>query len=234
MRRSILLALAVSLVGCGGGDVVAGGDPAASRPGATAGLPASPQPPTTGSEPSVPDLPSTVPPNTAQLNTASPETTGPEVGATARLMAAALQRLVEDQEGFPGSPTTTFLVRQAIDRYAGVTGGDHDGEDTVDPAGGCCGRPLTDEERGAIERALTPAGAVQFIADPADWTDDLGPTVPGAVILGVGEPEITGGTALVPVSMWCGGLCGTWLSYRAELAPDGWRIVGPEGPIAVS
>lgn len=160
---------------------------------------------------------------------------GAPVPATAQLMAAALQRLVDGDEGGLPESTSTFLVRRSVDRYAGVTGGDGDNEETVDPAGGCCGRPLTDEELAAVEAALAPAGAVQLIDDPADWmTENLRPTVAGAVIVGVGEPQIDGDTALVPVSMWCGGLCGTWLSYRAELAPDGWRIVGPEGPIAIS
>jgi len=55
------------------------------------------------------------------------------------------------------------------------------------------------------------------------------------LILGVGEPRIDGDTALAPVSLWCGGLCGTWLTYR--LARDGggaWRVTGTEGPVAIS
>ena len=189
MTRSILVALIMMLAACGGGDVVAGDDPSASRP----------------TEPS------------------------------AELMAAALQQLVTGDEADLPEATTTYLVRRAIDRYAGVTGGDHDGEGTVDPAGGCCGRPLTDEELAAVEAALAPSGTVQLIDDPADWmTENLGPKVAGAVILGVGEPEVDGDTALVPVSMWCGGLCGNWLSYRAERTSGGWRIVGPEGPVAIS
>ena len=225
MRRSILVALALSLVlvlgACGGGELVAGAP--STVPVAT--VPVSAVPATSAPASSAP--PATDP---------GPTTTGrpTPAGDTAQLMAAALQRLVDDEGELPGS-TATFLVRRAIDRYAGVTGGDSDGEDTVDPAGGCCGRPLTDEELAAIEAALAPSGTVQFIDDAAEGrTADGLPAAEGGVILGVGEPDIDGDTALIPVSMWCGSLCGTYLSYRADRTPDGWRIVGPDGPIAVS
>jgi hypothetical protein len=52
--------------------------------------------------------------------------------------------------------------------------------------------------------------------------------------LGVGEPTIDGNSALVPVSLWCGGLCGTWLTYRVELTDGTWSVTGIEGPVAVS
>ena len=78
-------------------------------------------------------------------------------------------------------------------------------------------------------------GPVTWIDDPDQWrTEDLVPTVEGAVILGVGEPTVDGDRAKVPVSLWCGGVCGTWLTYDAELGADGWTIVGIDGPVAVS
>lgn len=40
--------------------------------------------------------------------------------------------------------------------------------------------------------------------------------------------------AELDVALWCGSLCATWLTYEAEAAGDGWEIVGPIGPIAVS
>ena len=54
------------------------------------------------------------------------------------------------------------------------------------------------------------------------------------MIIGVGEPSFDGGTALGPVSLRCGGLCGTWLTYRIELMDGAGTVIGTEGPIAIS
>ena len=51
---------------------------------------------------------------------------------------------------------------------------------------------------------------------------------------GVGAITFDGDGALVPMSMWCGGLCGTWFTYRVAETDEGWVVVGVEGPIAVS
>ena len=76
---------------------------------------------------------------------------------------------------------------------------------------------------------------MQWIENPDDYrTEDLVPTVEGAAILGIGEPTFAGDTATVPVSLWCGGVCGTWLTYRVELLDGRWQVTGVEGPIAVS
>jgi hypothetical protein len=45
---------------------------------------------------------------------------------------------------------------------------------------------------------------------------------------------IDGATGLVPVSLWCGGLCGTWLTYRLDFADGAWAVTGTEGPRAIS
>ena len=66
-------------------------------------------------------------------------------------------------------------------------------------------------------------------------TDDLRPTREAAVIIGIGSPHFSDDSiALVPVSLWCGGLCGTWITYRVEIVDGAWTVVGTEGPIAIS
>ncbi len=146
---------------------------------------------------------------------------------TPEMMAAALVELVTVDHTFGSgpSPFIEYLIQERIDPSAGAPTASTD-ETT---------RPLTDSERGAIEDALSPFGAVRWIADPADYrTDDLVPTIEGAAILGVGEPIIDNESGLVPVSMWCGGVCGTWLTYRLDFISDVWAVTGIEGPIAVS
>ncbi len=144
---------------------------------------------------------------------------------TAEVMAAALRQVVTVDHTFGQGPPpfTRYLVQSSTDPVAG------DGTASGNPG------PLTDAEQAAIAAALEDLGPVEFIDDPDQWrTEDLAPTVEGSVILGVGEPSIDGDSALAPVSLWCGGLCGTWLTYRVELSDGIWTVTGIEGPVAVS
>ena len=148
-------------------------------------------------------------------------------GETPEIMAAALVELITEDHTFGTGPPpfTEYLIQNRIDPSSG---------DPTAPTDGAT-RPLTDAELVAIEDAISPFGAVRWIEDPAGFrTPDLVPTIEGSAILGVGEPTIEGDTGLVPVSMWCGGLCGTWLTYRLDLVDDVWVVTGIEGPIAVS
>lgn len=146
---------------------------------------------------------------------------------TGRVMAAALVELVTNDNTFTRGepPFTRYLIQSHIDPYAGKA--------ELDPA--VVVRPLTDAERSVIEAALAPFGPVQWIDDPAEWrADDLRPKIEGSVILGVGEPVFDAEGALVPVSLWCGGTCGMWLTYRLVETDQGWQVTGTEGPRAIS
>jgi hypothetical protein len=157
--------------------------------------------------------------------TADTVVTGPDV-TPLQLMGAALEELVTKDHTFEQGPPpfTVYLVQSHLDPRAGSPDRDH-GE----------GRRLTAPERAAIENTIRPFGPLRWIDDPDQWrTDDLRPTIDGAVILGVGEPTSDGDTASVPVSLWCGGLCGTWLTYRLTLVDGTWQVTGTEGPIAIA
>ncbi|MEN8238842.1 MAG: hypothetical protein ABFR53_06520 [Actinomycetota bacterium] len=153
--------------------------------------------------------------------------TDPDAGPTSEMMAAALAELVAHDHTFGQGPPpfTEYLIQTRIDPSAGT------------PTGltGGTARSLTDIERSAIEEAVEAFGPVRWIDDPAEWrTPDLAPTVEGSVILGVGEPVVDGNTGLVPVSLWCSGVCGTWLTYRLDLVDGTWSVTDIEGPVAVS
>jgi hypothetical protein len=150
-----------------------------------------------------------------------------EHGAVGKVLAAAVLELITENHTFGDGPPpfTEFLIQSSLDPFAGNPTGDT----AVDV------RQLTDAERSAIESVVEPFGAVRWIDDPSEWqTVDLAPTIDGAVIIGVGEPTFDNDEALVPVSLWCGGTCGTWLTYRLARADQGWQVTGIEGPIAVS
>lgn len=146
---------------------------------------------------------------------------------TPEIMTVALVQLVTEDNTFGDGtpPFTEYLIQTHTDPRAG------------DPTGSpeAAGRQLTEAERAAIEEAISGYGPVRWIEDPDEWrTYDLVPEVEGSVILGVGDPDIDGETALVPVSLWCAGLCGTWFSYRVDLVDGAWAVSGIEGPVAIS
>lgn len=159
--------------------------------------------------------------------TATNSGNGGDSDETAEMMAAALVELITEDhtfgEGAP--PFTQCLIQDSIDPSVGEPTASADRST----------RDLSEAERAAIEEALSEYGPVRCIDDPDQWrTSDLRPTVEGAVILGVGEPIVQDGTGLVPVSLWCGGTCGTWFTYRLDLVDESWVVTGIEGPIAIS
>ena len=164
----------------------------------------------------------------------SPGGDQPSESDSAELMAAALHHLVTEDHTFGQGPPpfTEYLIEdQTVDNSAVVPPDDANQGEVVDI------RPLTDAERAAVEDAISEFGPVRWVADPDEWrTDDLQPEIEGSVILGVGAPRLDGDAeALVPVALWCGGTCGTWLTYRLEIDPDGlWQVTGIDGPIAIS
>lgn len=151
----------------------------------------------------------------------------PGTSDSAEVLAAAMKELITNNHTFGSGPPpfTEYLIQENLDPFAGEPTESDDSD----------GRALTENERAAVEAAVADFGPVRWISDPADFqTDDLVPTIEGAAILGVGEAEFTGDEALVPVSLWCGGLCGTWLTYKVEKIEGRWTVTGIEGPIAVS
>jgi len=149
---------------------------------------------------------------------------GSSTSDSAAIYAISLEKLVTDENGFGGggNPFSELLVLTSLDPGAGSG---EPGEI----------RALTEDEMAAIEAALAPHGTVRWIDDADEWrTSDLMPVVEGSAILGVGPIAFDDQGALVPMSMWCGGLCGTWFTYRVVDSDAGWVVQGVEGPIAVS
>lgn len=140
-------------------------------------------------------------------------------------MGLALHRLVTDANTYgPDHRFSALLVQTSTDDQAG-TG----------LLGGTT-RPLTEAEQTAIETALAGlSDDIRWIDDASEWrTDELMPVIPGSAIIGVGDVAYDDAGALIPVSLWCGGLCGTWFTWRAESIAGVWEITGTEGPVAIS
>lgn len=152
---------------------------------------------------------------------------GDSSSETAAIYAVSVRQLVEDDNTFGGggNPFSELLLQTSLDPSAG----------SASPGGGGAVRPLSEAERTAIEEALSPIAPMRWIDDPDEWrTDDLMPVVEGSAILGVGPITFDDEGALVPMSMWCGGLCGTWFTYRVAQGDGEWVVLDIEGPVAVS
>jgi hypothetical protein len=155
-------------------------------------------------------------------------------------MAAALVEVATNGNTFGGEPVfAELLVLDHTDPTAGGGGGElppPGGEDEFPRTPPSEERPLTRSERAAVEAALGDLGTVTWIDDADEWrTGNLDPVLVGSAILGVGEPVFYGDdAALVPVSLWCGGLCGTWLTYRVDLVDGDWVVVDVVGPVMIS
>lgn len=145
-------------------------------------------------------------------------------GDTAAVMAAAIRTLMMEQDTIgPSRGFSALLLQDSTDPDAGV-----------DVTGAPPSRQLTDDERAAIETAIAGlADDVRWIDDRESWvTDDMAPSIPNSAIIGVGEPIFDDDGALVPISLWCGALCGVWFSWRLALNDGSWEVTGVEGPVA--
>jgi hypothetical protein len=157
---------------------------------------------------------------------APPTVTAPR-DDSAEVMAAAVQRLITRDHTFGTGEHrfAEYLIVDHIDATAGAPGrGDSGG-----------GRALTGSERAAIAGVVAPFGPYRFVADAAGVRSGAAtPPIEGSVVVGVGAPALDADAATVPVSLWCGSLCGTWMTYRLARVGDAWRVTGTEGPVAIS
>ena len=86
-----------------------------------------------------------------------------------------------------------------------------------------------------VAAAIEPLSPVRFIADPSEFIQQsvLLPVIPGSAIVTLGPLHFDRKGAKVGMNLWCGGICGIWLTYRVTEGPDGWTVVGTEGEIAI-
>ena len=90
-------------------------------------------------------------------------------------------------------------------------------------------RPLSSDERDAVESALSPR--------PVAWIPEFrivvhdSPELPERqAILTITEPVIDGAMAEVTVELWCGMVCAGASTYLLERSPDGqWNVIGATG-----
>ena len=134
----------------------------------------------------------------------------------ANLQAAAIVRLVTVDNSFgpDADPFDTINIGTLI-------GGDTD-------------QPLQPGALDQIKTALEASAEIVFVDDvEATITELFDQNTLGAVA-SIEDLRIDGERAELDMRLWCGSLCGVFLTYEAELTDAGWELLGTTGPIAMS
>ena len=142
-------------------------------------------------------------------------------GGSAFIYAAAVKQILAEQQ------SAQFENVYILDGV--VPGAADPGRLAVEPR-----RRFSQRLSDALAVALADL-PVTFVGARTDVVSGQPPgRVPDGVLLTLGQIERRDGTASVPVSSWVNGLNGRWLTYRLRQADGGWRVVGTQGPIAIS
>ncbi len=149
-------------------------------------------------------------------STPSPSDATADDPARAGLIAAAVKQLLTVDNSFGGVDIFDDI------RVAAVIG--------ADP-----GQPLQGLDLELIAETLSELGAVRFVANADVEIEALFEESPaGVAVVSVEDILVLDDRAEVELRLWCGSLCGVFLTYEAAPDDSGWNIVGTTGPIAVS
>lgn len=148
---------------------------------------------------------------------------------TIEIYAAVVRQLVTKDHTFGGAPSPFDHV-YIVDGAVKGAGDPMKGDERPD-------RPFGDKVKAGLRRELADIPPVDFVSDPdsvrlgkngMDGVENDGAIITLAPIAGGGD------RTEVSNSLWCGGLCGQWLTYVVKLEGDVWRVSGTTGPYAIS
>jgi hypothetical protein len=135
--------------------------------------------------------------------------------AAAELIASGLFRLLTVDNSFGGADVFADI------RVARSVGSDGDA--------------LAPLELELIASTLSELGSVRFIDDADAEINALFDALPaGVAVVVVQRIDLLDDHAELELRLWCGSLCGVFLTYGAGPTDGGWEITGTIGPIAVS
>lgn len=152
------------------------------------------------------------------------------VGSGARatyVYAAVIRRLVTRDHTF-GSSRSPFKHLYIVD---GAVDGDLM-EGNGEPA-----NPFSTDVKEGLRRELDGLPEVGFVSNPDSvrlGRNGMGGVKGDGVVITLGPVSGQAGKVEVPTSLWCGGLCGRWLTYVVELRGRRWVVTGTTGPAAIS
>jgi hypothetical protein len=140
---------------------------------------------------------------------------GAAIPARGGLFAAAIERIVKTDNSFGGG---TPFERVEIENVVG----------------GAIASVMTDDEFQTIKVAISDVTMVESIASAAEAIDGYFDSGEPVAVVSIDGVQVDNTNAQVKLSLWCGSLCGIFLTYEAELVEGEWLIVETVGPIAVS
>lgn len=143
--------------------------------------------------------------------------TRPQLDA-ADVLAAAVRQLLTVDHGFGDAPPP-FTAVHVSNAY-----------------GGPAGTPLEPLQLERIAAVVNETGAtVQYVDDPDGLAAKLFDDTPqGVAVITIDALQLGAAQAEVELHLWCGSLCGVYLTYTAEQVDGKWVITGIVGPIAMS
>ena len=102
--------------------------------------------------------------------------------------------------------------------------------------GGSAGTPLEPLQLERIAAVVNETGApVHYVDDPDRLAAKLfNGAPPGVAVITIVALRLGATEAEVELHLWCGSLCGVYLTYAAEQVDGQWVITGIVGPIAMS
>jgi hypothetical protein len=142
---------------------------------------------------------------------------GAEANDLADLQTAAIVRLLTTDNSFgaDASPFTEIEIGSNI--------------------GGDANRPLEPSTFENVTAALPSSVEVAVVADVEATIQRLFEQDQiRTAVASIEDLRINGSRAELDMRLWCGSLCGVFLTYEAEVGDIGWTILGTTGPIAMS
>lgn len=122
-----------------------------------------------------------------------------------------------------------FPVIYVLDRLVGTS------ENPTDTEGQ--GTLIPEQQQAALAEAVAETGPLEFVTDRQSVIgpqDQGGMVQEGGILLTLGPIEGEGERVEVPASSYLANLAGTWQTWVVQRYPNGWRVIGTAGPVAVS
>ena len=152
----------------------------------------------------------------------------PAVDRSAAIYSAVVERLVREDHTF-GRGESPFEHVYVIDGPVPRAGNPIQSF-TSEPE-----EPFPDDLKAAIEAELRDLPPVDFVSDRESvLREKPGRVINRGVIVSLGPIAPSGNRVRVANNLWCGALCGQWLTYVVERHADRWRVAGTVGPYAIS
>lgn len=153
-----------------------------------------------------------------------------EARAEIEIYSAVIRRLVTKDHTF-GRGTSPFKYVYVVDGPINDAGDPR--EDLFGPAS----KPFSTNVIDGIEEELRDLPPVRFVADGNDMRrgkEGMGGVKKDGVIISLGSIERKKDRVNVSNGLWCGGLCGQWMTYVLTQEGGGWKISGTTGPYVIS